>query len=154
LLKLTAQVLFLCSLAMMGTPSNAQADRTITIRMLDSKTGNPIPPSMFQVTINTKDYSHLESFPPNKEGLGELVVKGDATVISVQALYQPGDRIFVDCDLVKDKIAFQSHWYAIPEIFASGIVAPNSCSKLKAVARPGEFVFFVRPMNWYEKLKE
>jgi hypothetical protein len=140
---------------MMGAPSNAQqADRTITIRMLDSKTGNPIPPTMFQVTVNTKDYSHLESISPNKDGVGELNLNGDTTQLSIQAYYESTEHTFINCDQVKDTIFFQSHWYPIPEIFSAGIVAPNKCSKLKAVAKPGEFVFFVRTMNWYEKLKQ
>lgn len=120
--------------------------------MLDSKTGNPIPPTKFQVTVNTKDYSHLESISPNKDGVGELVVEGDITQLSIEAYYDSTEHTFVNCDTVKDKIFFQTHWYAIPEIFSAGIVAPNKCSKLTAVAKPGEFVFFVRPTNWYEKL--
>jgi hypothetical protein len=138
----------------MCTPSNAQSDRTITIRMLESKTGTLVTPTKFQVNVNTKDYSHLESISPNKDGLGELVVKGDVTMISIQALYQPGDHIFVNCDMVKDTVSFLTHWYEVPEIFSTGTVAPNRCSKLKAVAKPGEFIFFIRPMNWYEKLKQ
>lgn len=149
-----AQALFLVLLAMLVVQADAQDDHTITIRMLDSKTGQEITPSKFQVTVNTKDYSHLETILPNKDGLGKLTVKADAIQISIEALYEPDDHIFVNCDLVKDKVIFQNHWYGIAEISSVGMVAPNKCSKLKGIANPGEFVFFVRPMNWYEKLKE
>jgi len=152
LLKSTAQVLFLGILAITCSPSNAQTDRTITIRMLESKTGTLIKPTKFQVNVNTKDYSQLVSITPDNEGLGQLVVKGDVTMLSIQATYEPGDHIFVNCDSAKDTLSFLSHWYDVPPIFSSGTVAPNTCSKLKAQAKPGEFVFFVRPMNWYEKL--
>ncbi len=153
MLKLTAQVLFLGLLAIMCTPSNAQTDRTITIRMLESKTGTVVKPTKFQVNVNTKDYSQLVSITPDKDGLGQLVVKGDVTMLSIQATYEPGDHVFVNCDSAKDTLSFLTHWYDIPPIFASGTVAPNRCSKLKAEAKPGEFVFFIRPMNWYEKLQ-
>ena len=153
--KFTAQALFLVSFAMMCTATDAQqAERTITIRMLDSKTGAVMSPTKFQVTVNTKDYSHLETFSPNKGGIGELVVKSDVVQLSIQAVYEPGEHTFVNCDSVKDKIFFQSHWYAVPQIFSTGVVAPNNCSKLTAVASPGEFVFFVRHTNWYENLTE
>lgn len=153
--KLTAQALFLISFALMCTATDAQqAERTITIRMLDSKTGKSMSPTKFQVTVNTKDYSHLETFSPDKNGLGELVVKGDVVQLSIQAVYEPGEHTFVNCDSVKDKMIFQNHWYGIPEISSTGVVAPNNCSKLTAVARPGEFVFFVRHTNWYENLTE
>jgi len=155
LFKFTSQALFLISFAMMCTATDAQqAERTITFRMLDSKTGKAMSPTKFQVTVNTKDYSHLETFSPDKSGIGGLVVKGDVAQLSIQALYDPGDHIFVNCDSVKDKLFYQSHWYAVPEIFTTGVVAPNKCSKLTAVARPGEFVFFVRHTNWYENLTE
>ena len=70
LLKLTAQVLFLVLFATMCTPSNAQTDRTITIRMLESKTGTVVKPTKFQVNVNTKDYSQLYPLLPTRTASG------------------------------------------------------------------------------------
>jgi len=45
-------------------------------------------------------------------------------------------------------------------ILSSGVVAPNNCvgkkvpEKLQVIAKPGEFVFFVRPLSSREKLQE
>jgi hypothetical protein len=33
-------------------------------------------------------------------------------------------------------------------------VAPNRCSKQKAVAKSGEFMFFVQPMIFWGKMRE
>jgi hypothetical protein len=153
-LKCTVWVFFFASLAVMGAHASAQNGRTITIRMLDSKTGKVIPPTKFQVTVNTTKVSSVEAVFPDKDGIGQLVVQNDAVQLSIQALYEPHDRIFVNCDQVKDTIFFQNHWYGIAEIFSTGTVVPNKCSKMKSSAKPGEFVFFVRPMNWYERMTE
>jgi hypothetical protein len=39
--------------------------------------------------------------------------------------------------------------YSIREILEHGVVGENVCGKVKAEARPGELIFFVRPTPWY-----
>ena len=43
------------------------------------------------------------------------------------------------------------HLYPVSTIIASGYVAKNDCSKMKAVAKPGELVIFIRPTTWWER---
>ena len=50
-------------------------------------------------------------------------------------------------------------WLAIKafpteEIVQSGIVTANACGKAKASREPGEVILFVRPLNFWEKMKE
>jgi hypothetical protein len=42
----------------------------------------------------------------------------------------------------------------VPDILKSGVVAPNDCSKRTAQAKPGEFVVFVRRINWREQMQQ
>jgi hypothetical protein len=48
-------------------------------------------------------------------------------------------------------------WYKISDILTLGVVAPNGCGgkkvadKLQVIAKPGEFVFFVRKLNAREQ---
>jgi hypothetical protein len=73
--------------------------------------------------------------------------------------------IYANCDADKDRgsaehAPSQDRWYPVASILSSGIVAPNNCigkkvpEKLQVVAKPGEFVFFVRPLNSREKFDQ
>jgi hypothetical protein len=50
-------------------------------------------------------------------------------------------------------------WLSIAEIstkklLQQGIVWPNSCGKATSSPIPGELIVFVRPLTWWEKLKQ
>ena len=143
-------------IAMSYSMLHAQTDQTITIQMLDSKTGRPITTSEFQVWANhDTSRDHIRWVRPSKDGVGELVITHDTDVIRVLAQYGPSRWSYVNCDGANDRGAKAiDHWYAVPEILNSGVVAPNHCSTAKAIAKPGEFIFFVRPMNFWEKFRE
>lgn len=56
--------------------------------------------------------------------------------------------------LTRDTLPNMIPSYPIHTIRDSGIFAGNSCSGLRAKAKPGELVLFVRPMHWWEKAKQ
>jgi hypothetical protein len=39
-------------------------------------------------------------------------------------------------------------------VLQQGIAMANTCGKPTAAAKPGEVIIFVRPLNWWERLKE
>lgn len=129
--------------------------------MLDSRSGRLISTSEFLVQMNHQQEPHADWVVKNQDGAGEMTAPPGATVISVHAKYEDGMSLFVNCDVEKDKgspdrAAGLDRWYSVSEILTSGVVAPNGCGKpkdqdrVKAVAKPGEFVFFVRKKNWRE----
>jgi hypothetical protein len=143
-----------------GTLS-AQTNRTITIRMLDSKTGQQITTSEFQISFRAlPDLSKISDLGPywkeggERHGILDIPFEPGTTSIAVHSSYGVANWSYVNCDCVKDRGAYQEHWYSISEILTSGLAAPNRCSKRKVIAKPGEFVFFVRPMTFWEKIRE
>jgi hypothetical protein len=44
--------------------------------------------------------------------------------------------------------------YAVAQVLSTGAVAQNSCGKATCQPVPGKFVLFVRPMHWWEKMRE
>jgi hypothetical protein len=130
---------------------HAQADRTIKIRMVDSKTGRTITTSEFQVWMNhTLGTTWVR---PNGDGLGEIALPPEANVIAVRA-QDAGSWFYMNCDDVKGRASGSGRWYPVLDILATGIAAPNRCNSRKVVANPGEFVFFVRPATFWEKMHE
>jgi adhesin HecA-like repeat protein len=143
----------------------AQTDKTITVRMIDSRTGKLIATSDFQVRVNHDQTIHGNWVVKNDDGTGKLTVPADTTVLSVQATYDSATMVYVNCDTNKDlgssdHAAGTDHWYPVAAILASGVVAPNGCAgkkipeKLQVIAKPGEFVFFVRKRNAREEFQD
>jgi hypothetical protein len=148
--------------AFCGFPGSllAQTGKTITLRMLEAKTGRLIATSHFLVRLDHEKTVHADWVVQNEDGTGKLTVPRGASVLSIQATYDSAMRIFVNCDSDIGEAEPSVRWYAFSEILTTGIVAANRCGTPKAVARlrivprPGEFVFFVRKQNVWEEARE
>jgi hypothetical protein len=143
----------------------AQADKTVTIRMLDSRTGILIATSDYLVRINHEESPHGNWVVKNEDGSGKLNLPGSATALSIRATYDSNTVMYVNCDAAKDLGSSDhapglDHWYKVSDIVESGVVAPNGCAgkkipdRLQVVAKPGEFVFFVRKLNAKEQFQQ
>jgi hypothetical protein len=132
----------------------AQTEKTITIRMLDSRTGHLIVTSDFLVRINHEETAHGSWVKQNEDGSGRLILPEAANILSAQGKYDSGMTLYINCDSAKDKNSPVARWYTVSDILTSGVVASNGCSKRTAAAKPGEFVFFVRERNWKEILDD
>lgn len=159
-----AFLILFCIAALCGAMP-AQTDRAITVRMVDSRSGLLIATNSFLVRMNHLEAVHGDWVRQNEDGTGNLTLPADATVISIHATYESATQVYVNCDTNKDRgssdhAANPDRWYEVATILTSGIVAPNDCvgkkvpEKLQVVAKPGEFVFFVRPMNSLERFKD
>jgi hypothetical protein len=135
------------------------APKTITITMLDGKTGKPVVPDNYIVRFNHLNAAHNEALKVNDDGTGTVTVPANATFVSVQGTYRGSMDIYVNCDAGMEKDTSTLHWYSIAEIESTGVTAANECYKGKyanpaITAKPGEFTFFVRESNWREKAVE
>lgn len=137
-------------------PIRAQAAQTISVLLLDGKTGKPIIPSNFLVRIDHFDALHPEWLRINDDGLGTVTLPAGASFLSVQATYNNSMDIYVNCDAAMQKDVHTLHWYATADILAKGVNAPNECYKSKYAesthldTKPGVFVFYVRKGSWNE----
>ena len=135
--------------------SIAQTDRTIKIRMLDSKTGQPITTSEIEVRVRTSPSSvQAVGTPPIYIRPAKEEATFPMAVSDIRVFARDGVWGYVNCDSVKDQRPWPEHWYSISDILRSGIAAPNRCNKRTVIAKAGEFIFFVRPMTFWEKMKE
>ena len=44
--------------------------------------------------------------------------------------------------------------FSTKQVIEHGYVSPNTCGKTTAAPKPGEIILFVRPLTWWEKLKQ
>jgi hypothetical protein len=128
--------------------------------MLNSKTGKLIESENFLIRVDHLPAVHADWVVKNENGTGKLTVPKSSSLLLVQATYDSAELIYVNCDSATGKGPPVERWYSIAEILSTGIAIPDSCrsakeaAKLKAVAKPGELVFFVRQHNWNEEFKE
>lgn len=134
----SASLLLLFWLLVMWGPSSAQSDRFITIRMLDSKTGEPITSQefriLFQALPDPSKISGLDSYwmeGGERHGILRIPFEPGAATIAVHSSYGLANWSHINCDFVKDR---REHWYLITDILNSGIVTPNHCTGRTAIA--------------------
>jgi hypothetical protein len=132
----------------------AQPPKIITLKMLDSRSGKLIETSEFLIQVDHKDDVYGNWVELNDDQTGKLTLPPNASFVAAQAKYNATTDIYINCDSVRDKPVPLLHWYSVSEILTSGVVAPNGCSRHTAVAKPGQFVFFVRQRNWREQIKD
>lgn len=158
-----ALVLFLFSLCIAvpvtGAPQK-QSAKTITILMLDGKTGKPVIPNNYMVRVDHLDALQNEALKINDDGSGKVTVPAGATFLSVQGTYHQSLDIYINCDAGLEKNTSTLHWYSIADIMNSGVAAPDECYKGKytdnfgITPKPGEFIFFVREISWRDRNAE
>jgi hypothetical protein len=153
-------LLTLCCILLTSISGRAQADRSITILMLDSQSGKPIATSELQIWTGKSLASAKTAgisphyVKPRADSTAEKTFADGENVFSVHAQYGPANWGYVNCDGLKDHSHNGERWYSIAEVLSSGIAAPNHCSRQKAVAKPGQFVFFVRQPTFWEKFQQ
>jgi hypothetical protein len=138
----------------------AQAGPTVTIRIIDSKTGEPINPSNLLIRVDHRDEPFNQGLKLNGSDPATAVLPPNAKLLSVQGAYSSSMEVYVNCDTDTGKDSGTLKWYSIADILKTGIVTQNLCYKGKYQHRlnispvPGEFVFFVRTHNWHEGITD
>ena len=151
-----AAILAIALAAPLSLPIHGQADKTITVLVLDGKTGRPIIPSNLLVRIDHLNAIHNEWLKLTDDGLGIVTVPASASFLSIQGAYESSMEIYVNCDASMEKDTSTLHWYSIADILTSGVSMPNECYKGKYAEathkenKPGVFIVYVRKNNWHE----
>ncbi|MGB8031298.1 MAG: hypothetical protein WCF30_16730 [Terracidiphilus sp.] len=132
---------------------HAQSSPSITIRLLDGKTGLPVKASNFLVRVDHNESVHPEWVKINDDGTVIVTLPADAKEISVKATYSMGMDTYINCDAAKESDKERNIWYSIATILSTGIAAPDECARTDFKAKPGEFLFFVRKRSWHDQLE-
>jgi hypothetical protein len=152
----SALVLLLSMTALCG----AQTANTVTLRLLDGKTGRRVVPTGILVRANHDATDHGNWAKQNEDGTAQIKLPESASVILIHATYDNSMEYLVNCDGPKQADTPAELWYPVSGILATGLVAANGClkpkaaEKLKVTAKPGEFVLFVRKLGWREQSQE
>jgi hypothetical protein len=148
-----------CSVLLIAACSQliAQSAKTITVRVVDGKTGLAVTPDNLQVRIKGHESINANWVKQKDDGTTEVAIPDGATAISLHATYDNSMAYYVNCDVARQKDTASESWYPVADILSGGIKMPNECVKSKDAdklnsvdVKPGEFVLFVRKKNWRE----
>jgi hypothetical protein len=127
-------------IALIATGAASLSAETIRIRVEDGRNGKAITNEHVQVWINGRKGAAL-TLIPGPDGVSMLEVPAGG-LIEIESSHYKDCRPFT-----KDA---PRPTYSIDEVTRDGVVAQNSCGKLRAAARRGGLLFFVRPLRWWE----
>jgi hypothetical protein len=135
------------AVAQTGTPKT----NTITVRVLNGKTGKLVSPTNLLVRINKQAPIHSDWVRQNDDATGFVTLPVTAKVVSIEAAYDESTAIYVNCDPTPLDYPGERRWYPVQAILQSGLAVADGCQKhkkghetIKATAKPGEFIFYVR----------
>jgi hypothetical protein len=156
-------------LASSGTVLRAQ---TIKIKLVNGKSGQPIANTCVNTWVGA-DRKEAMAIPTDKDGVAWLYLTDKDTDVNTQdhpkscgdfGVAHPVVKYAVTIRVVAGYVVCQPHapdysWlttmeFSTKQIVQGGIVTANSCGKSAASPNPGELVIFVRPLTWWEKLKQ
>ena len=162
------QFLVLCAVASCTTMLCSQ---TIKVKLVNGRNG--LPMSHTCVDLGIDHINHMLAIPTDEDGVAKFsVTDNDAEINMAKPWNECGSWGVID-PIVKHDDMFGLHigyvlcrtqksdysWlarmtFSTNEVLRHGIVVQNSCSNITALPKPGEVIVFVRPLNWWEKLRQ
>ena len=164
-----AGTLVLLVVGSLGTRLDAQA---IAIKLVDGRTGRPMADSHVNVWVG-HDRRGTMVIPTDKDGVASLRLADNDRetdtretweALSIRVVRNPLVRFddllrvnapFVQCEPHGSSYSWlATRSYSSAQVIREGIVTPNTCGKVTASPKPGELTILVRPLHWWEALKE
>jgi hypothetical protein len=100
-----------------------------------------------QLTLNTDEVNI-----PNSKNSGSIVV--DHPIVKYDESFQINTP-YVLCGPDGSNYSWlRSEDFSTKEILHRGYASPNTCGKVTVSPHPGQVILFVRPLTWWEKLKQ
>ena len=161
--------LVLLILSSCGTLLYAQ---TVEIKLVNGRNGSPLGGTCVNVWVGS-EHKNAMAIPTDENGVARLRLTNKDSEVDVRRHWKNCGNFGVIDPVVKydnsirinaGYVLCQPHaphysWLAVTnlsteQLIKRGIVTPNSCGEATASPKPGEVIIFVRPLNWWERLKE
>jgi hypothetical protein len=138
----TAQVTLTFAMLLFCVHGIAQ---TITIHMLNGKSGKPIDGK--SINVEFQGSSEKSVLAIDKHGIGHLQIPPGATAISLIAATKKGKEQNLPAYTVCGPFG---RFIPVKDVLEHGFVPQNACSStLQLTAKPGEFLYLIQPLPWY-----
>jgi hypothetical protein len=135
--------------------------QTIKIKLMNGRDGRPIANKWVDLGIG--NIVHMLTIPTDKEGVASFRLTDDNADVNTGVAnpvvkYSDNFRVHAPFALCQPNEPNYS-WLAImvfstKDVLQQGIVRANTCGKTTAAPVPGEVIIFVRPLTFWEELKQ
>jgi hypothetical protein len=121
--------------------------QSLTLRMIDAKTGKPVPDKLATVEFGDGSPKSIVAF--DRHGIGRLTTSAGSATLSLIAGPKKGKNPkevpYHVCGPFGEPIP-------IATIVTQGFVPHNACGDedLHLSAKPGELIYLIEPLAWYE----
>jgi len=151
---------FACGLLCLAVASIslAQQPAVVHILLLNGNDGYPLPPDRhYALVIFPWCATNRVCFFPDKRIGWPVDASGRIDVPIIDKLEKVEinrpNSLLMYCQSDLNSVGVIDPTFRVDEILRSGVVAPNNCNThLRLEPHPGELVFFLRPLSWWEKL--
>ena len=146
--------------------------QTIEVKLIDGRNGHPIANSCVNVWVGNEQKDAL-AIPTDNDGVARLRLTDRDAEINTQNRWKQCGAFGVINPVVRFESSITINagyvlcqpqgtdysWLALKnfptkQILAEGVVSPNACGKHSASPVPAQVIVFVRPLNFWEKLKQ
>lgn len=166
----SASLLKIAALALILSAS-ALGAQTIRVKLVNGKTGRPMAGTHINVWVG-KERKWAIVVPTDKDGVASLVLTDKEGEVNVPTGDDDGSHVVIrpvvkyddDLGINAPFVLCQPNtpdysWLAIrhfstERVVREGTVMPNTCGKAIASPEPGDLIIFVRPLTWWEALKQ
>ena len=165
-----ARPLLFLTVMLAGPFGAALRAQDIRIKVLDGRNGHPVTNGWCVNVWVGKERGPMLLIPINKDGIALLHLTDKDSEVSVQnhgsacggmglidpvVKYADTIRIIPDNGMLCQAHPPDSPWlsFSVKKVLQSGDSTTNVCGKIEANPKPGELVFFVRPLTWWERMK-
>lgn len=154
-------------------PRVSLSAQTIEITLVNGKNGRPMvgASSYVNAWIGTERKEAI-AIPTDEKGVARLQLTLNSSEVNIPNSKNNGS-IVVEHPIVKYDESFRinapyvlcgsersnyswlrSESFSTKEILSHGYASPNICGKSTISPHPGQVILFVRPLTWWEKLKQ
>jgi hypothetical protein len=155
-----------------GLSGTALCGQTIEIKLVNGRNGHPMSDTCVNVWVGSERKVAI-AIATDENGIAWLRLTdkdseidihnrwkecGDFGVANPVVKYSDSLRINAGYVLCQSRTTDNS-WLAITdlptkEVLRHGVATANTCGKATASPTPGEVIMFVRPLTWWERLKQ
>lgn len=147
--------------------------QTIEIKLVDGRNGRPMVGASSYVNVWVGgEHKEAIAIPTDKKGVARLQLtlnpselnipnsKNNGSIVVRHPIVKYDDALRINAPYVlcgpegASYSWLRSEDFSTREILTHGYVSPNTCGKDMLSPQPGQVVLFVRPLTWWEKLKE
>lgn len=144
----------------------------IKIRLIDGRNVQPLANTCVNVWVGN-DRKQSTAVSTDAQGVVTLHLATESSKIDTNhqwngcGLFGVIDPVFMYHDNIRINVGYvlcqtnagdhswlRSNKYSVKELVQTGIVSTTTCGKGTEGRQPGELIIFVRPLSWWERLKQ